>query len=350
MASRSASFSAIGLQDIQRAISELGRTGDIARQKELSDLLLVLAGHLFASNFNNRWYAERALESAFRMKAQIGAAEKSPTMNGYAAVVQALASVSLSWPGIKEHASHEDPLELARFLPSRIHRAFAIADPSQQRSAKLFEFNVSLTGDEKVAFSKATENAVIAAQALLNVALQDPDGVVGAYLKGRPPRKYEDGPWVSYYSPVEKLMSRHPEVFRAAAANEEAMTALAEAGKGDPKRRNMRRMMEVGLGIIRHASRQAKSYPPNLQVLFDRGMLKPPLEANSVLTGKPYLYFSAGEKPPEKGTDWNYMVLLCDRDPLPDGSYQCVMADGSGQQLAAETLKEHLRQRGKSLP
>ncbi len=350
MASRWSNFGAIGLQDIQSAVSEVARTADTATRKELSDLLLVLAGHLFASNFNNRWYAERALESAFRMKAEIGAAEKSPTMNGYAAVVQALASVTLSWPGIKDHVSRENPLELARFLPSRIHRAFAIVDPSQRRSSQLFEFNVSLTGAEKTAFDKATEKATAAAQALIGVALQDPDGIVGAYLKGRPPRKYENGPWVSYYSPVEKLMTTRPEVFRAAAANEEAMTALMEAGKGDPRRRNMRRMMEVGLGIIRYASRGTKVYPPSLDVLFERGTLKPPLEANSLLTGKPYVYVGAGEKPPVKGTDWNDLVLLYDRDPLPGDTYQCVMADGSGQGIAADKLKEQLRRRGKALP
>jgi hypothetical protein len=350
MASRSSNFGAIGLQNIQRAISELGRSADTATRKELSELVLVLAGHLFASNFNNRWYAERALESAFRMKAEIGAVEKSPTMNGYAAVVQALASVRLSWPGIKDHVSHENPLELAQFLPGRIHRAFAIAEPSQRNSAKLAEFNVSLTGDEKVAFDKATENAIAAAQALIEVALQDPDGIVGAYLKGRPPRKYENGPWVSYYSPVEKLMEKRPDVFRAAAVNEQAMTALMEAGKGDPRRRNMRRMMEIGLGILRYASRGNKTYPPSLDVLFERGTLKPPLEAKSLLTGKPYIYVGAGEKPPVKDTDWNFLVLLYDGDPLPGNSYQCVMADGSGQQLAADKLKEHLRQRGKTLP
>jgi len=112
----------------------------------------------------------------------------------------------------------------------------------------------------------------------------------------------------------------------------------------------MRRMMEVGLGIIRYASRGTKVYPPSLDVLFERGTLKPPLEANSLLTCKPYVYVGAGEKPPVKGTDWNDLVLLYDRDPLPGDTYQCVMADGSGQGIAADKLKEQLRRRGKALP
>jgi hypothetical protein len=267
-------------------------------------------------------------------------------MNSYAAVVQAIASVDLSWPGIKEHEPGQEPLGLARFLPDRIYRAFAFTDPSQMTAKNLGEVDVDLPEAEKAAFEKAKENAVNAATALIEVALTDPDGILGAYLKGLPPRNYEDGPWVSYWTPVEKLMTKRPEIFRAAAANEEANRALWEAGKGDLRRRNIRRMMEISLGILQYASEHGKTYPESLKVLFEKGYLKPPLEARSVVTGKPYVYVAAGEKQPAKGTDWDDFILLYD-ESVSQGCHQCAMADGSGRSMRVDIVKHLLKKQAK---
>ncbi len=305
-----------------------------------------MAGQLFASSFDNRWYARRALESAFRQKAEAAAAEKSPTMNGYAAVVQALASVGLSWPGIREE-NREEPIELARLLPDRIHRAFAVADPSLRNATNLYELNVNLAESDKPAFEIAKENAISAAKALIDIALTDPEGILGPYLKGLPEgRRYEQGPWVSTITPVEKLMLKRPDVFRAALTNQLAMDALSEAGRGDPRRRNIRRMMEIGLGIHTYASSHGGTFPDNIAVLFDKGYLKLPLEAKSLITAKPYVYVAAGETRPVKDADWGQLILLYD-DEASEGNYQCVMADGSGHQMRGDLVQEQLRKRGK---
>ncbi len=100
MATRSSNFSACGLQFLRDALSELAHA-DANRREEISEILLVLAGHLFATNFQNRWYTQRALEAAFHLKAEIAATAKSPKMHGYAAAVQALFNLLGKWPGIE---------------------------------------------------------------------------------------------------------------------------------------------------------------------------------------------------------------------------------------------------------
>ncbi len=118
MSMRLHNFYIIDLQYQRTDLSELARKADLATRKEISELLLVLGGHLFATNFQNRQFAEWAVHAAFRLKAEIAAAEKSPTMNGYVAVVRALVSVKRSWPDIEQRK--ETPLEVAQWLPSRI--------------------------------------------------------------------------------------------------------------------------------------------------------------------------------------------------------------------------------------
>ncbi|PYK01663.1 MAG: hypothetical protein DME23_03715 [Verrucomicrobia bacterium] len=345
IATRSSNFYIIDLQPLYGTLSELARHADVGIRKEISEMLLVMGGHLFNSNFNNRTFAERAVQSAFRLKAEIAAAEKSPTMNGYVTVVQALVSVRLSWPGIEERK--QTPLELASFLPSRIFRAFAVVDPARMNAANLVEMRVNLADSDKAAFDKAKEDSVKAATGLLDVALTDPDGIVGAYLTGLPPaRTNEAGPWVSRLSYVEKLMLNRPDVFRALAANEQAMDALYQAGHRDLSRSNMRRMMEIGLGIFSYASDHDKNFPDNINVLFEKQYLKSPLAASSLHTGKPYVYVAAGEKVPEKSSDLAQLLLLYD-DNASQGCYQCVMADGHGESMPVDKVKEQLTKRGK---
>jgi hypothetical protein len=263
-------------------------------------------------------------------------------MDGYAAAVESLANPNLGWPGIKEdHTAIERPLDLARFLPSRIHRAFAFADPSMLNAANLGEMDANLPETDKPAFDNAKENAVNAARTLVDAAAVDPDGIVGIYLMGLPRRKYSDGPWVSFWTPIEKLMKERPELFRVAAACEDSIGALWKAGESDPRRRNMRQMMRIGRGIISYSHDHENKYPETLDVLFQQQVLKAPVEPRSLLTGSPYVYLASGERRPVKGVDWCSTILLYD-DNLINGRYQCLMADGSGCEVRGEDLQRQL--------
>src|SRR6266568_2629257 len=126
---RWADFSSAGIQPTYQALSEMARTADPTTRSELAEILLTLAGHLFATNFTNRWFAQRAVEAAFILRAELAGTENPPKRNGYAAAVYGLTSPMLSWPGIKDWWN-PGPLQLAQFLPNRIWRAFAAADPS----------------------------------------------------------------------------------------------------------------------------------------------------------------------------------------------------------------------------
>ena len=79
-----------------QTLAELTHEADLGTRKEISEILLLLAGHVYATNFVNRDFAERALEYSFRYKTEAAAAEKSPAMNGYAAVTEALVSVQMA--------------------------------------------------------------------------------------------------------------------------------------------------------------------------------------------------------------------------------------------------------------
>ena len=74
MALRSYNFGAIGLQPLQRTLVELPREMDNAGRREVSDMLIVFAGHLFRTNFHYRTYGRWSLESAFRLKTEVAAA------------------------------------------------------------------------------------------------------------------------------------------------------------------------------------------------------------------------------------------------------------------------------------
>jgi len=342
MASRAGNFQSGGLQPIARALGELAQAGDKA---EIADLLFRLAGHLSVLNLQTRWLGQRALESAFMLKVERAAAEKSPDLNGYAAVVEALVGQWMSWPGFEDQAK---PSELAHFLPERIHRAFAMADPAKATAAYLGEMNAELAGSEKAAFEQARDRASQAAAVLLKLALADPDGTIGPFLKGLPPRPtMPDGrPCIPQTGPVGKLAHEKPDLFKAAAANEEAMRALWRAGQNDPRRRNMERMMRIGWAILNYASVHDDTFPANLERLFQEGLLQPPLEPRSVLTGQPYVYLAAGEKRPAKSSDAVDLVLLYD-DDLSRGYHEGFFALGYGGAIRPQDLQEQLKRRGK---
>ncbi len=268
--SRWADFSGAGLQPIYHALSEMARTADPAARPELAEILLTLAGHLFVTNFTNRWFALRAVEFAFMIKAELAPAQS--LRNGYAAAVYGLASPMFSWPGLKEWW-HHGPQQLAQFLPNRIWGAFAAADPALMNPCGA---NAHPPESERAAFEAAKKGAAQAAKTLLDAALSEPDAIFGPYLKGLPPaqRQPAGGPLFSW-TPVDGLIGKRPDLFQAAAANEEAMAALWKAGENDPARKNGARMLEIAWAILSYAQTHEQAYPDNLAVLFESGHLKP---------------------------------------------------------------------------
>jgi len=346
MATRSLNFNTVCLQPLYGSLKDLARSADLGTRKEISELLLVLGGQLHATDFENRTFAQRAVMDAFQLKAEVAYAEKSPTVNGYVAVVQALVSVQLSWPGIEERK--QTPLELAHFVAERIYGAFGVVEPTRMNGTYLGEMEARVPDSDKARFEKTKENAVRAAGALIDVALVDPDEVIGAYLKGLPPPSTNTpGPWVSRTTYVERLMMKRPEVFKAAAANEDAMDALLDAGRNDPVQRNMSRLMQIGLAILEYASDHTNTCPPTVSVLFENlKYLKPPQEAKSVLTGKPYVYVAGGKRVPEPSRDRGRFILLYDDTASPGGNYQCVMGDSHGESMSPARFKEQLANQG----
>lgn len=341
MATRESNFHITYLQSLSRTLSEFARKAGAQARKEISDLLLILAGHLRATNFDNRSFAERALRSAFRLKAEIAADEKSPTMNGYAAVVQALVSVDLA------QFESRQASDAVKFLPSRIWSAFAMVEQSVPYQQELLEKRANLPEPDRAGFDQAKENAVQAAQALINVTLSDPDGIVGTYLKGYSPASPNaPGPWVTRLTYVERLIEERPDIVKIALANEQARDALHSAGSNDPWRRNMSRLMQVGLALYLYAVDHDHTYPDSFQSLSKKH-LKPPLEPKSVLTGKPYTYVAGGHKMPDKSRELEFFILCYDENSTAEGLYQCVMADGHGESLPADKLKEQLRKQAK---
>ncbi len=286
-------FYSTNLQSLHIDLSEMARNADLATRREISDLLLILAGHLFTTNFSNRQYAEWTVLDAFQLKTAIAAAEKSPMMNGYATVVRGLERAQWSWPGIQEE--NDTPLQTAQFLPSRIWAAFGTTDPSGKNL--MIQMTANVPDSDKAAYEKAKQDAIKAAAALIDVSLADPDGIIGSYLKGLPPsQKNAPDPWASSVTYVEILMKKRPEVFRAAAANDQAMRTVEQIGNNDPSRRNLDKLMAVGAAIWSYAVNHNLTLPSSLEDLYKDGKyLKDASEAQSILTGKPYVYAGAGE-------------------------------------------------------
>jgi hypothetical protein len=315
-------------------------------------MLLSLAGHLFVTGFVNRWFAHRAVEASFMLKAEGAAAENPAQMNGYAAAVHAMTSGGASWPGIDpEVPPPPRPLEVAQFLPSTLHRAFAAADPALMSAGALGEANLNPPESDRSAFERAKQDAAQAARKLIDAALSDTDGILGAYLNGQPPSSPPPGgpAWAAGFStPVGDLMLRRPDLFRAAAENRKAMRAIWEAGQNDPWQKNIRRMMGIAMGIQSYAQDHQNAYPESIEALFESAYLKAPLEAKSLLTGRPYVYVAAGEKRPVTVNKMASLVLLYDDDPGTCGAHPCVFATGGGSAIRPDDLKEQLKKRGKT--
>ena len=343
MARRSSEFGS-ALQSAICALWELAERADRAIREEISELLLVLAGHLYSTNFCNRWFAKRALEQAFGLKAEVARADKTARKYGYAAAAQALFSAALRWPGFEQAAQ---PSELARWLPTEIHRAFAVADPARCNAGEFgYEMNLKLPDGDKAAFEKAKEDAMQTAAALLDAALTDPDGIVGPYLKGIPRRSnHAEDRHLIHYTPVEQLLNRRPDVLKAAAANKEAMMALWRAGDNDPGRANLARLLAIGWELLAYASSHDRSCPDNIDLVLEQKPSQPPLEARSLSTGQPYIYVASGQKIPAKSGERAQFVLLYDNNADENGFYPCVTAAPMGTAISVDDLKEQLKRR-----
>ena len=342
MASRISNFSSSGLQPLRNALFELAGKSDLATRKEISDLLLVLGGHLYATNYVNRWFGDRAIEAALQLKAEVAAAENSPTMYGYGAAIQMGSHSICSWPGFENIPK---PLQVAHHLPSRIYRAFAMVDPAKFNPRHVGELNFTVTESNRSVFEEAKANVAKAARTLLDIALADPDGIIGAYLKGIPSQRDGKHPWFPSSTLVGQLMREKPELFRAAAANEEAMSALWKVGDNDPDRQNISRMMQIAWALQSYAAVHENTYPPNLDVLFQEGHLKPPIEPKSLLTGRPYVYVAAGQKRPAKSAALFETILLYDDHPVGGGYVPGVLASCGGGHVPLKAIDEQLRRR-----
>jgi hypothetical protein len=260
--------------------------------------------------------------------------------------MQGLNNAMLPWTDL-EDATKPSPLQLAQILPSRIHRAFAAADPSLMNAGVLGEVNLTPPESDRAAYEAAKEHFTQTAKKLIDVALSDPDGILGAYLKGLPESSGEpqNPPWTSFSTPVGSLMEKRRDLFRALPANEEAMSAIWKVAQNDPAQKNIGRMMEIAWAIQTCALNHSMAYPDTIAVLFESGQLKPPLEAKSVLTGRPYVYVAAGEKSPAKSNDGAQFVLLYDDEPNEYGWYPCVFASCVGSHIRPHDLNDHLLQR-----
>jgi beta-lactamase regulating signal transducer with metallopeptidase domain len=334
------------LQPLRDDLSEMGSKADVATRKEISDLLLVLGGQLYATNFENRQLAEWTVQDAFRLKAMIAAAEKSPDKNGYFAVSQGIFNNQLGWAFDSEEVSQSS--NAARFLPSRIWGALRLPNDFRQQPTNPMGMKLQLSDQDLAAYRKTQEDYVKAGNALIDVSLTDPDGIVGAYLEDLPPPDNSGPyPWISGYSYVEKLISKRPDVFKAAAANERAMDAWQGAGRNDAGERNVSRLMKVGEAIWAYTCEHNQTPPSGLEVLYEDGKyLKDASETKSVLTGKPYVFAAAGAKFPDKQAERESFIVVYDADEV-EGSYQCAMGSGGGANLPAKIFEECLRKQGK---
>jgi hypothetical protein len=345
--SRWLNFSSLGFQPTYWAMSELAKTAEPSLRHELADMLLTLAGHLFATNAANRFFAQRAVEASFTLQAEIAGAESMPRRHGYASAVYGLATPLFCFPGLKEWWQRS-PLQLASELPAHIHRAFAAADPALLRTGAIGEANLTPPESEKPAFEAAKQKLAESAQRLLELAAAEPDGLLGPYLKALPRVERPVGPAPLWeWSPVEGLMHKRTDLFQAAATYNEAVAAVWTAGQNDPSRKNISRLMEIGVAIYKYACEHDRTYPASLELLFQAGHLKPPLEAKSLRTGRPYIYVAAGEKQPSRANDLAQFVLLYDDEPNAYGGFECAFASLGGGAFPSADLKEQLKRRGK---
>jgi hypothetical protein len=206
---------------------------------------------------------------------------------------------------------------------------------------------LDLRGSEsKARFEEARLNASSTAKALVGIALSDCDEILRAYLVGIPSMvAHRSG--VCEPTLVEQLITAKPELFEAAAASEVAMRALWDAGAPDPGRSNISRMMMLVWPLLNYATDHNQTFPPGIDALAEKGYLTRPIKADSILTGKKYVYIAAGEKLPARASERSRFVLLYDDEPIDGKYFQCIFAWGGAGPLPVDEVEEQLRKRGK---
>lgn len=221
MATRWSNFKISNLQSQGNVLRQAAKGADMETKKEISSLMLAFAGHMIGSDFQDRFFGEHVLLEAFRLKADIAASENSSAVSSYASVLQALASTSLHSPPYRYN-----PLQLAQFLPGRIHRAYIVVDPNLAKD-HLIELENRPAADPE--FDKAYEDWAGVSKVLIEAALPDQDEIIGAYFGGyMPPRTNVPFPWSSSGTYVERLVKTKTNLFAAAVANEQAMFRMNE--------------------------------------------------------------------------------------------------------------------------
>ena len=269
-------------------------------------MLLKLGGHLFVTHFTNRWFALRAVEAAFKLKAEHPDLGSVAERNGYAAAVYGLISPMFSWPGIKDFG-HAEPLELARRLPGLIWQAFGALEPNSANPV------------EQDAMRAASQKAAQSAKRLLDVGLPDPDAIFAPYLKGIPEQSRCGGVLIVTDRCGKLDAKSGPNCSRRRRRFKKRSMEVWKAGENEPSRKNLEQMMQIALAICRYAQEHDQTLcPDNLDVYFPRtGMLKPSVQNKSLLTGKAYVYLAAGEKAPAKFNDRAGFVLIHDDQLIP---------------------------------
>lgn len=227
IATRWTNFEGSNFQSQRTLLRRLARDRDLERQTVIGDLMLTLAGHLIGSDLiMGRTFGERALVAAFHLKADVAAAENSPTMIGYAGAVQALVSTKVNAAGFQKL----DPLQYAPLLPGRVWAATLIADPNDSRLLRETESKVSEAN--RTEFERAREATIQASVALVNAALPNQDEVIGAYFRGHLPKPTNaPAPWFINRTYVDQLMANRPELFAAFEIYENARGSLTRIGR-----------------------------------------------------------------------------------------------------------------------
>jgi hypothetical protein len=223
---RWSSFSMGRLQFLDRAVSESVLSDPVDNRAEVSDLLVVMAGHFSAADVGPE-FSHRALLHAYRLKAELASEQHSPAMHAYASVAQALASVVMGGDILILNRAGVDISKLdrariaARYLPGRIWSAISItSDVDAYRNSRRFN---QVPG-------KHVDRAIKAANHLVDLAQTDPEGTIIPYLRGHVPEPRDPRtPWKSALTPIEQFVVKQTKVFRAAVAFEEAQSALSHA-------------------------------------------------------------------------------------------------------------------------
>jgi hypothetical protein len=158
------------------------------------------------------------------------------------------------------------------------------------------------------------------------------------------------GQWATRFTYPEKLMISRPDLVRAVSAYRQAMDGLNEAKKNDLRNRNLERIMDIGKAIITYQSDHNDKLPDNIDVLWEKKYLEPPIEAKSLLSGRPFVYAAAGEKEPDKMSELANFILIYDDQPFEESHYRVLTADGGCKYWSADKLKEQLLKQGKQRP